>query len=69
MKPTVNISNASFVGNRLHGTVHNYPESHMVEPGCVSNNVGTVLTSRIIYHRDDIVETERTIYNVLSWKE
>lgn len=69
MKPTVNISNAFIIGDHLYGTVHNYPENHMVRPGCVSNNKGTVRTSKILYKKGNIVETQRTIYNVLNWEE
>ena len=66
-KPIVYISEAYLYENSLFGTVHNYPTDHMVISGCVTNNSGTVRTSSILNREGDTIETQRTIYKVLSW--
>lgn len=73
-KPVIQIRNASFIdyhlpGQRaLYGIVEDYPEDHMVYPGCVTN--GKYVTTSVVVNVDgDTVETKRSIYKVLSWAE
>lgn len=71
MKPVVQIKDACIVGDPeivqvLFGTVLDYPEEHMVYEKAVTNG-HIVRTSKIVEIRGDVVETERTIYQVQSW--
>ena len=66
-KPIVPIKDAMIIGNRLCGVPIDYPESHMAYPGCISNEK-EVLTSQIINNDHELVETKRTIYQVINWK-
>lgn len=74
MKPTVQIRDAfispGFGGNTvLMGYPVDYPADHMYYTGCVSNNK-EITTSAIVARPDDsTVETKRTIYKVLNWRE
>lgn len=65
-KPPVHIKNASIINNRLIGVVLDYPDDHQGYPGAVTNG-REVITSAIISHKGDVVETQRTIYHVDSW--
>ena len=50
----------------LYGKTYDYPVDHMDFPGCVTPGK-EIVTSPIIRHDGDLVETERTIYHVKSW--
>lgn len=73
-KPVIQIRNASFIYHpithkrELYGIVEDYPEDHMVYPGCLTNG-GYVTTSAVVNVDGDTVETKRSIYKVLSWAE
>lgn len=65
-KPTVHIKNAYINNNRLLGVVLDYPDDHQGYPGAVTNG-HAVITSPIVSHEGNVVETQRTIYHVDSW--
>lgn len=50
----------------LIGTPLDYPESHMVFPGCVSNH-SEVRTSEVVEVQGNVVKTKRTEYRVRNW--
>ncbi len=50
----------------LIGVPLDYPESHMVYPGCVINNQ-EVQTSEVLEVKGNIVITARTEYHVKNW--
>ena len=67
IKPTVKIRNASVAFGRLYGITDDYPKEHMGYEGCVTPG-HTIQTSKIVKQDGDVIETERTIYNVTSWE-
>jgi len=73
-KPIVRIRDAVILDgiykDRMHGIVEDYPEDHQGYPGALENG-REVITSKIVKFWDNMnrVETERTIYNVINWKE
>lgn len=52
----------------LSGIPIDYPDSHMVYEGCVTNG-RRVYTSSIVAQDGNFVETKRTVYHVLNWIE
>lgn len=67
-KPIVDIQDAFVCGPSLWGYPVNYPQSHVPDGHRVTNGK-MIRTSTIIKVQGDIVETERTIYNVLNWDD
>ena len=67
-KPIVNIRDACIVGGRLFGVTDDYPTEHMGYPGCVTPG-HMIQTSPIVKNDGNVVETQRTIYNVTSWSK
>jgi hypothetical protein len=67
MKPTVKITDASLFGNRLYGITQEYPKEHMAYENCVTPG-NYVRTSTVVKVDGNLVETQRTIYDVVSWK-
>ena len=65
-KPVVQIKDAFLVEDRLSGYPVDYPESHRYRPGEILNN-RLVVTSAIVKRNGDVVETQRTLYQVLNW--
>lgn len=69
-KPVVDIEQAFVFGGSLWGYPKNYPQEHVhpeAEHGI--SGVKLIRTSTIVSIQHDLVETLRTIYNVLSWDE
>jgi hypothetical protein len=70
MKPVVKINDAFILrgmdSERLFGYPLDYPEEHQWYPGCIRG--GMIRTGPIVSKEDHIIETERTIYAVLSWE-
>ena len=62
VKPIVNIKDAFIVNGRMFGKPLNHP-------GLGVSNMRQAVTSPIIQVDGDRVETENTVYNVLSWSE
>jgi hypothetical protein len=62
VKPIVNIKDAFIVNGRMFGKPLNHP-------GFGVSNMRQVVTSPILQVDGDRVETENTVYNVLSWSE
>ena len=62
VKPIVNIKDAFIVNGRMFGKPLNHP-------GLGVSNMRQVVTSPILQVDGDRVETENTVYNVLSWSE
>jgi hypothetical protein len=62
VKPIVNIKEAFIVNGRMFGKPLNHP-------GLGVSNMRQVVTSPILKVDGDRVETENTVYNVLSWSE
>jgi hypothetical protein len=60
-KPLVNIADAVLKGGRLYGFPSNHPDSQHV------SNTKLVRTSTVIRQDDKYVETENTIYHIISW--
>lgn len=50
----------------LFGVTYDYPASHMSYPNCVVPGK-EIMTSPIVSHRENLVETANTIYLVKSW--
>jgi hypothetical protein len=62
VKPIVNIKDAFIVNGRMFGKPLNHP-------GLGVSNMRQVVTSPILQVDGDRVETENTVYNVLSWSD
>lgn len=45
-----------------------YPDAHNYRPGAVTNGQ-RAFTTEIVAQYDDIVETKRTKYKILSWSD
>ena len=67
MKPTVKITDASLFGDRLYGITQEYPKEHAVYEGCVIPG-RYIRTSPVVKVEGNLVETQRTVYDVVSWK-
>lgn len=70
-KPTVRILDAWIdeKHNRLHGIVVDYPENHNSSARAVVNGMEVTTSIIIGYNKfEDIIETRRTLYRVISWK-
>lgn len=67
MKPTIDIKDAYILAGMLWGIPVDYPKEHQYYPGAVTPGK-EVHTSSIVKHEGNRVETLRSIYNVLNWK-
>lgn len=76
MKPTVQIkdcfiTNIGFHGGKLKnfilsGIPIDYPDEHQYRKFDQMNG-RRIMTSEIVRHEENVVETTRTVYNVINW--